>query len=104
MTAPLSRALPSCLFPAALFALASLRADGPAAKPTGKLDFNRDVRPILSDNCFACHGPDAKQRKAKLRLDTRDEAAVKHGDAIVPGKPAESELIRALVTDRRRAS
>ena len=55
--------------------------------------FNRDVLPILSDNCFACHGPDAKQAKGGLRLDLRDSATkpAKSGDvAIVPGKPAAS--------------
>src|ERR687893_797364 len=44
----------------------------PPAQPP--LDFNRDVRPILSDNCFACHGPDDEKRKGKLRLDVRDAA------------------------------
>jgi len=57
-------------------------------------DFNRDVRPILADHCFACHGPDAKARKADLRLDLRKDAI----DALAPGKPAESELLRRLLT------
>jgi mono/diheme cytochrome c family protein len=82
--------------PIVLLALAGLgRADGPAVRQgAGKVDFNRDVRPILSDNCFACHGPDAKKRKAGLRLDVRD-ASLK--SVITPGKPAESELVQRLV-------
>ena len=59
-----------------------------------KLSFNRDIRPILAENCFACHGPDSASRKADLRLDRR-EAAVKAG-AISPGKPDESEMIRRI--------
>jgi hypothetical protein len=59
--------------------------------------FNQSIRPILSDNCFACHGPDAAQRKGKLRLDVR-EAAIER-KAIVPGKPDESELIKRIFAD-----
>ena len=56
-----------------------------------RIEYNRDVRPILSDKCFLCHGPDAGSRKAKLRLDRREDALAK--GAFVPGKPAESELL-----------
>lgn len=64
----------------------------------GKLDFNRDIRPILSDNCFACHGPDKNDRQADLRLDARDDAIA--AGAIVPGDARASELVtRILTTD-----
>src|SRR5262245_36716831 len=63
------------------------------------VDFQRDVRPLLSRHCFKCHGPDDKVRKAKLRLDVR-EAATKEGrsgkPAVAPGKPDESELVRRI--------
>ena len=59
-----------------------------------KISYNRDVRPILSDNCFHCHGPDQKTRKGKFRLDVREDAVAK--GAIVPGKPQESELITRI--------
>jgi len=69
-----------------------------ASKP---IDFTRDIRPILSENCFTCHGPDENKRKGKLRLDLPDEAlkAGKSGKfAIVPNNVKESELYNRLVT------
>src|SRR5947207_2515547 len=72
------------------FALVSLvlAASGAAADPAS---YSRDVRPILAEHCFACHGPDGAARKAKLRLDVRAVAVA--GGAIVPGKPDESKLV-----------
>jgi len=61
------------------------------------VEFNRDIRPILSDRCYYCHGPDEKTQEADLRLDTR-EGALQDG-AIVPGKPDESELFYRISTD-----
>src|SRR5215831_912806 len=63
------------------------------------VDYNRDVRPILSKNCFACHGQDDTHRAAKLRLDRRDSATAKLRDgktAVVPGAPERSELVRRV--------
>jgi hypothetical protein len=60
-----------------------------------QIDFDREVRPILSDNCFACHGPDENQRKAKLRFDTKDGAFAKPG-VITPGDASKSKLYQRV--------
>ena len=66
-----------------------------AAEP---IRFSRDVLPILSDNCFQCHGPDENKRKGGLRLDTREDAvAVRDGvAAVVPGNAKKSEMVARL--------
>ena len=92
-----------------LFLLSGLVAEGQSASPmTGQsVDFNRDIRRILSDNCIRCHGPDAQDRKGSkashggLRLDTREGALARIDDyaAIVPGNPEKSELYLRITTD-----
>jgi hypothetical protein len=71
---------------------------GALSRPSQTIEFNRDIRPILSDNCFACHGPDKNKRKADLRLDTQEGLLGKagHTGVVVPGKPDDSELWRRI--------
>jgi hypothetical protein len=73
--------------------------------PADQVDFNRDIRPILSEACFQCHGPDKGQRKADLRLDQKDGlfATKDNGPVVVPSKPAESQLfVRITSTDNEQ--
>ncbi|MCF6285128.1 MAG: PSD1 and planctomycete cytochrome C domain-containing protein [Candidatus Hydrogenedentes bacterium] len=86
------------------FFLAGIVVAGGAspAAAEGLLQFNRDIRPILSNNCLFCHGPDSKKRKAGLRLDTQDGllGVLESGQrAVVPGDPAASSLIARIPTD-----
>src|SRR5947209_17164698 len=83
------------VFVALLLATSSLRA--------GTLGYNRDIRPILSENCFPCHGADSAARKANLRLDRFEDAILPRKDsqpAVVPGKPEASAMVsRITATD-----
>ena len=72
-------------------------------KESEKIDFSRDIQPILADNCYHCHGPDAGRRKAMFRLDTQDGAMgnvskAQDHKAIVPGHPDEGTLIDRIVS------
>ena len=88
------------LRPTFLF-LVLARANLEAANLPANIDFNRDVRPIFSDNCYACHGPDGGKRKAGLRLDLKAGALAKlksDAFAIVPGHPENSSLVERIAT------
>ncbi|MCI0740704.1 MAG: DUF1553 domain-containing protein [Gemmataceae bacterium] len=68
------------------------------AHAQSKIEYNRDIRPILTSNCFACHGPDSAARKAELRLDNREDALA--AEVIVPGKPEKSPLVQRIFSDK----
>jgi cytochrome c553 len=80
-----------------LVSLAASLLFASAAYGEEAIEYNRDVRSILADNCFACHGPDSAARKADLRLDQR-EMAIEMG-AITPGKPDESEILARITSE-----
>jgi hypothetical protein len=74
---------------------------GPA-RAADRVNFSREILPILSANCFACHGPDQKARKGKLRLDTQTDALRTNHPIFVPGKSSDSELIRRVTSTGRK--
>src|SRR5262245_28108151 len=80
----------------------SPKAEAQTPAPSGLpqvVEFNRDIRPILSDKCFTCHGPDRSHRMKNLRFDVEEDAKRDLGEgrfAIVPGDPDKSELIRRV--------
>ena len=87
-----------------LFTLAALNPSNVVTAAAPKVSFNRDIRPILSDNCFQCHGPDEKRRQGKLRLDLKDQAfasAESGKAAIVAGKIDASELVKRIISTNR---
>ncbi len=71
-----------------------------AAAPVGEVKFNRDIRPILAEACYHCHGPDPASRKAKMRFDREEDFTAKREDGfvIVKGKPSESLMWQRITS------
>jgi len=88
----------------AMLLMATVTTASAAAELAGDppIDFNREIRPLLSNRCFSCHGPDEAKREAGLRLDQREVAVASLDSgvrAIVPGQPGDSELIARIISD-----
>ncbi|HVC96680.1 MAG TPA: PSD1 and planctomycete cytochrome C domain-containing protein [Pirellulales bacterium] len=92
----LCRRIACCCVIACFVAGASARADDPAAPAKPPVDYSRQIKPLLSDRCYACHGPDAGQRKGDLALHVRGEAVK---EAIKPGSAAASTLVERLTSE-----
>jgi hypothetical protein len=92
------------LFGVALVGIAPRPCLNAAGPRSAIIEFNRDIRPILSDTCFQCHGPDQAKRKAKLRLDSETEVFADRGGyrVLEPGNPAKSELFRRIVAENEQ--
>ncbi len=92
-----------CLFIFAIFCSCSKKQNNLSGNLPEKIDYNFHIRPILSDKCFKCHGPDANKREADLRLDTPEGAYAALKDnpqkhVIVPGKPNQSALFQRIIS------
>src|ERR1700686_4710626 len=86
------------------YLIAALSLTALASGADGVLVFNRDIRPIFSDRCYACHGPDARQRQAGLRLDSESSAksALKSGNVpVVPGSLSKSALYQRIISENK---
>src|SRR5262245_34536350 len=93
----MTSAIPRLIRLAATSALGTLCMCAAAHAADSAIQYNRDGRPILFDNCFSCHGPDSASRQADLRLDKREVAVDKM--AIMPGDPNGSEMIRRILSE-----
>jgi hypothetical protein len=96
---PFAMRCPALILPLLVSFALFAHAASAAASAGAKVDFSAEIRPLIAKKCYHCHGPDEGSRKAKLRLDSFDDATQprKDGAAIVPGKPAESLLVKRIL-------